>query len=91
MKHKAARVRSRLDELTFCSFNIRTPAVNGVAFPIFFCTISLPLMFPPGCFGTPPPTTGLILRRFRYVPVFLYRLYPVELYFVVSADYIYIQ
>ena len=30
MKHKAARVRSRLNELTFGTFNVRTAAVNGV-------------------------------------------------------------
>ena len=33
MKHKAARARSRLDELTFGTFNVRTGAVidaNGV-------------------------------------------------------------
>ena len=30
MKHKAARARSRLEELTFCTFNVRTAAVNGV-------------------------------------------------------------
>ena len=29
MKHKAARVRSRLDELTFGTFNVRTAAING--------------------------------------------------------------
>ena len=29
-KHKAVRARSRLDELTFGTFNIRTVAVNGV-------------------------------------------------------------
>ena len=29
MKHKAARARSRLDELTFGTFNVRTAAVNG--------------------------------------------------------------
>ena len=30
MKHKAARARSRLEELTFATFNVRTAAVNGV-------------------------------------------------------------
>ena len=30
MKHKAARARSRLDELTFGIFNVRTAAVNVV-------------------------------------------------------------
>ena len=30
MKHKAARARSRLEELAFCTFNVRTAAVNGV-------------------------------------------------------------
>ena len=30
MKHKATRARSRLDELTFGTFNVRTAAVNGV-------------------------------------------------------------
>ena len=30
MKHKAARARSRLDELTFGPFNVRTAAVDGV-------------------------------------------------------------
>ena len=30
MKHKAVRARSRLDELTFRMFNVRTEAVNGV-------------------------------------------------------------
>ena len=30
MKHKAARARSRLEELAFDSFNVRTGAVNGV-------------------------------------------------------------
>ena len=30
MKQKAARARSRLDELTFGSFNVRTAAVNSV-------------------------------------------------------------
>ena len=30
MKHKAARARSRVDELTFGTFNVRTAAVNGV-------------------------------------------------------------
>ena len=30
MKHKAARARSRLDELAFGTFNVRTPTVNGV-------------------------------------------------------------
>ena len=30
MKHKAARARSRLDELTFDTFNVCTAAVNGV-------------------------------------------------------------
>ena len=29
-KHKAARERSRLEELTFGTFNVRTAAVNGV-------------------------------------------------------------
>ena len=29
-KHKAARARSRLEELTFGPFNVRTAAVNGV-------------------------------------------------------------
>ena len=29
-KHKATRVRSRLEELTFGTFNVRTAAVNGV-------------------------------------------------------------
>ena len=29
-KHKAARARSRLEELTFGAFNVRTAAVNGV-------------------------------------------------------------
>ena len=29
-KHKATRARSRLDELTFGTFNVRTAAVNGV-------------------------------------------------------------
>ena len=29
-KHKAARARSRLEELTFSTFNVRTAAVNGV-------------------------------------------------------------
>ena len=29
-KHKAARARSRLEELTFGTFNVRTAAVNGV-------------------------------------------------------------
>ena len=29
-KSKAARARSRLEELTFCTFNVRTAAVNGV-------------------------------------------------------------
>ena len=29
-KHKAARARSRLEELTFDTFNVRTAAVNGV-------------------------------------------------------------
>ena len=29
MKHKAARARSRLNELTFSTFNVRTEAVNG--------------------------------------------------------------
>ena len=29
-KHKAARARSRLEELTFSTFNVRTTAVNGV-------------------------------------------------------------
>ena len=28
-KHKASRVRYRLDELTFGTFNVRTAAVNG--------------------------------------------------------------
>ena len=30
MKHKAARARSRLEELTFDTFNVRTAAVNDV-------------------------------------------------------------
>ena len=30
MKHKAARARARLEELTFGTFNIYTAAVNGV-------------------------------------------------------------
>ena len=30
MKHKTARARSRLDELTFGTFNVRTAAVNDV-------------------------------------------------------------
>ena len=30
VKDKAARVRSRLDELAFDTFNVRTAAVNGV-------------------------------------------------------------
>ena len=30
MKHKAARVTSRLDELMFGAFNVRTAAINGV-------------------------------------------------------------
>ena len=30
MKHKAVRARSRLDELTFGTFNVCTAAVNGV-------------------------------------------------------------
>ena len=30
MKHKAARARSRLTELTFGAFNVRTAAVSGV-------------------------------------------------------------
>ena len=30
MKHKAARARSRLDELAFGTFNVRTPTVNDV-------------------------------------------------------------
>ena len=30
MKHKAARARSRLEELMFGTFNVRTAAVNGV-------------------------------------------------------------
>ena len=30
MKHKAARARSRLDELTFGPFNVHTAAVDGV-------------------------------------------------------------
>ena len=30
MKHKAARARPRLTELTFGTFNVRTAAVNGV-------------------------------------------------------------
>ena len=29
MKHKAARARSQLDELTFGTFNVRTAAFNG--------------------------------------------------------------
>ena len=29
-KHKAVRTRSRLDELTFGTFDIRTAAINGV-------------------------------------------------------------
>ena len=29
-KHKAVRVRSRLEEITFGTFNVRTAAVNGV-------------------------------------------------------------
>ena len=29
-KHKASRARSRLEELTFGTFNVRTAAVNGV-------------------------------------------------------------
>ena len=29
-KHKVARMRSRLDELTFGTFNVRTAAVNGI-------------------------------------------------------------
>ena len=29
-KHKATRARSRLEELTFGTFNVRTAAVNGV-------------------------------------------------------------
>ena len=29
MKHKAARVRSRLDKLTFGTFNVRTAAIKG--------------------------------------------------------------
>ena len=29
MKHKATRAKSRLDELTFGTFNVRTAAVNG--------------------------------------------------------------
>ena len=29
-KHKAARARSPLEELTFYTFNVRTAAVNGV-------------------------------------------------------------
>ena len=29
-KHKTARARSRLDELTFGTFNVRITAVNGV-------------------------------------------------------------
>ena len=31
MNHKAARARSRLDELTFGKFSVRTAAVNGVS------------------------------------------------------------
>ena len=30
MKHKAIRARSRLEELAFCTFNVRTAAVNDV-------------------------------------------------------------
>ena len=30
MKHKATRARSRLEELTFGAFNVRTAAANGV-------------------------------------------------------------
>ena len=30
-KHKATRARPRLEELTFCTFNVRTAAVNGVS------------------------------------------------------------
>ena len=30
MKHEAARAKSRLEELTFGTFNVRTAAVNGV-------------------------------------------------------------
>ena len=30
MKHKAARARSRLEGLTFGTFNVRTAAVNSV-------------------------------------------------------------
>ena len=30
MKHQAARARSRLEELTFGTFNVRTAAVKGV-------------------------------------------------------------
>ena len=30
MKHMAARARSRLEELTFGTFNLRTAAVNGI-------------------------------------------------------------
>ena len=29
-KHNAARARSRLEELTFGTFNVRTAAINGV-------------------------------------------------------------
>ena len=29
MEHKAAKARSRLDELTFATFNVRTSVVNG--------------------------------------------------------------
>ena len=29
-KHEAARARSRLEELTFGTFNVRTKAVNGI-------------------------------------------------------------
>ena len=31
MKHKAVRIKSRLDELTLGMFNVRTAAVNGVS------------------------------------------------------------
>ena len=43
MKHKAARARSRLDELTFGTFNVRTAAVtqlpNNCRSPLFFCLL----------------------------------------------------
>ena len=54
-KHKAARARSRLDELTFGTFNVRTAALNGVVNGIgklfwrgvFSEYISVPLPFSP--------------------------------------------